>query len=104
MKQTTLTILGIIMLALILSCAKEPIVITPMYRMYTESTNLPRATLDSINNFTKKLSAYVVRVPESRQDIYFDPTLDNLRYAASIQGCIVIDTPTSISIGTKEEQ
>ena len=85
MKRLILTIVGVVMLTLFFGCEKEPIVITPMYRFYTES------------------SAYVVKFPKSRDDEYFDPTMNNLRYAASKYGCTVIDDQTSISISTEEK-
>lgn len=103
MKRLILTIVGVVMLTLFFGCEKEPIVITPMYRFYTESTTLHQVTLDSITHFTNRFSAYVVKFPKSRDDEYFDPTMSNLRYAASKYGCTVIDDQTSISISTEEK-
>ena len=62
------------------SCEKDVMEeLTPMHSMFNESVNLPQATLDSITNFTHKFGGYVGSHPESRQDKYFDPTLQNLR-------------------------
>ncbi|MBR6128656.1 MAG: redoxin domain-containing protein, partial [Bacteroidaceae bacterium] len=67
------------------SCESEVMEeLTPMCQMYNESVNLPQATLDSITNFTHKFGGYVGSHPESRQDKYFDPTLQNLRDAAAL--------------------
>ena len=58
------------------SCEKEA-VLTPMAAFYEESAGLPQESLDSIQSFTAKFGNYVVCRPESRQDQYYQPTLDN---------------------------
>ena len=50
MKRLILTIVGVVMLAFFLGCEKEPIIMTPMRRMYTESMTLHEFSLDSIAN------------------------------------------------------
>lgn len=92
---------AVVMLTLFFGCEKEPIIMTPMRRLYTESTNLHKVTLDSITNFTSKFSSYVTKYPKSRSDEYFEPTLTNLRHAASLYGRTVIDTEDAITISSE---
>ena len=102
MKRLILTIVGVVMLAFFLGCEKEPIIMTPMRRMYTESMTLHEFSLDSIANFTKKFNFFVTMNPSSRDDEFFDPTLKNLRHAASLHGYTVVDDKTSIYISGSE--
>ena len=76
---------------------------TPMYQMYTESVNLPQATLDSITNFTYKFSGYVGSHPDSRQDQYFAPTLQNLRNAAALYGYTIRETTVTTGVTVNDE-
>ena len=76
---------------------------TPMYQMYNESVNLPQATLDSITNFTYKFSGYVGSHPDSRQDQYFAPTLQNLRNAAALHGYTIKETTVTTGITVNDE-
>jgi hypothetical protein len=77
--------------------------LTPMCQMYNESVNLPQATLDSITNFTHKFGFYVGSHPESRQDQYFDPTLQNLRNAAALHGYTIKETTVTTGITVNDE-
>ena len=104
-KQALRTSPLILLLALLLvSCEKEQMVeSTPMYQMYTESVNLPQATLDSITNFTYKFSGYVGSHPDSRQDQYFAPTLQNLRNAAALYGYTIRETTVTTGVTVNDE-
>jgi len=102
MRRLILTIVGVVMLAFFFGCEKEPIIMTPMRRMYTESMTLHEFSLDSIANFTKKFNFFVTMNPSSRDDEFFDPTLKNLRHAASLHGYTVVDDKTSIYISGGE--
>ena len=102
----TLRTLPLILLAALLtvSCEKEQMTeSTPMYQMYTESVNLPQATLDSITNFTHKFSGYVGSHPDSRQDQYFAPTLQNLRNAAALYGYTIRETTVTTGVTVNDE-
>ena len=86
------------------SCESEVMEeLTPMCQMYNESVNLPQATLDSITNFTHKFGGYVGSHPESRQDQYFDPTLQNLRNAAALHGYTIKETTVTTGITVNDE-
>ena len=86
------------------SCEKEVMEeLPPMGQMYYESVNLPQATLDSITNFTHKFGVYVGSHPESRQDQYFDPTLQNLRNAAALHGYTIKETTVTTGITVNDE-
>ena len=86
------------------SCEKEQMAdSTPMYQMYTESVNLPQATLDSITNFTHKFSGYVGSHPDSRQDQYFAPTFQNLRNAAALYGYTIRETTVTTGVTVNDE-
>lgn len=86
------------------SCEKEVMEdLTPMHSMFNESLNLPQATLDSITNFTHKFGGYVGSHPESRQDQYFDPTLQNLRDAAALYGYTIKETTVTTGITVNDE-
>ncbi len=78
------------------SCDKDDI--TPMRQMYNESVNLHVATLDSITHFCDKFSTYVTIHPDSRRDAYYPPTLDNLKAAASLHGCIIQDSGIKLNL------
>ena len=103
-KQALRTSPLILLLAALLtvSCEKEQMAdSTPMYQMYNESLNLPQATLDSITNFTHKFGGYVGSHPDSRQDQYFAPTLQNLRNAAALYGYTIRET--TVTTGVNDE-
>ena len=86
------------------SCEKEVMEeLTPMHQMYNESVTLPQATLDSITHFTYKFGGYVGTHPESRQDQYFTPTLQNLRDAAALHGCTIKETTVTTGITVNDE-
>ena len=104
-KQALRTLPLILLLAfLFVSCEKEQMVeSTPMYQMYTESVNLPQATLDSITNFTHKFGGYVGSHPDSRQDQYFAPTLQNLRNAAALYGYTIRETTVTTGVTVNDE-
>ena len=104
-KQALRTLPLILLLALFfVSCEKEQMAeSTPMYQMYTESVNLPQATLDSITNFTYKFSGYVGSHPDSRQDQYFAPTLQNLRNAAALYGYTIRETTVTTGVTVNDE-
>ena len=104
-KQALRTLPLIFLLALLfVSCEKEQMAdSTPMYQMYTESVNLPQATLDSITNFTHKFSGYVGSHPDSRQDQYFAPTFQNLRNAAALYGYTIRETTVTTGVTVNDE-
>ena len=86
------------------SCEKEVMEeLTPMHSMFNESVNLPQATLDSITNFTHKFGGYVGYHPESRQDQYFAPTLQNLRDAAAFYGYTIKETTVTAGVTVNDE-
>ncbi len=86
------------------SCEKEVMDdLTPMHSMFNESVNLPKATLDSITNFTHKFGGYVGSHPESRQDQYFYPTLQNMRDAAALYGYTIKETTVTTGITVNDE-
>ena len=66
----------------------EPVTpaLTPMHQMYNESVTLTEATLDSISSFCDKFYGYVNRNPESKQDQYFNPIIENVQAAAALHG------------------
>ena len=84
------------------SCGKDAgdsMPTTPlMFQMYTESKSLPEASIDSIKNFTGKFGNYVGIHPESRNDHYYDPTVDNLRYALSLYGYQLRELSASVTV------
>ena len=77
--------------------------LTPMHSMFNESVNLPQATLDSITTFTHKFGGYVGSHPESRQDKFFDPTLQNLRDAAALYGYTVKESSVTTGVTVNNE-
>ena len=86
------------------SCEKEVMEeLTPMHSMFNESVNLPQATLDSITTFTHKFGGYVGSHPESRQDKYFDPTLQNLRDAAALYGYTIKESSVTTGVTVNDE-
>ncbi len=104
-KQALRTLPLILLVALLtVSCEKEQMAeSTPMYQMYTESVNLPQATLDSITNFTHKFGGYVGSHPDSRQDQYFAPTFQNLRNAAALYGYTIRETTVTTGVTVNDE-
>ena len=70
----------------------------PMFQMYTESKSLPEASIDSIKNFTGKFGYYVGIHPESHNDHYYDPIVDNLRYALSLYGYQLRELSASVTV------
>ena len=93
-----------LLVLLFVSCEKEQMAeSTPMYQMYTESVNLPQATLDSITNFTHKFGGYVGSHPDSRQDQYFAPTLQNLRNAAALYGYTIRESTVTTGVTVNDE-
>ena len=104
-KQALRTLPLILLVALLtVSCEKEQMAeSTPMYQMYTESVNLPQATLDSITNFTHKFGGYVGSHPDCRQDQYFAPTLQNLRNAAALYGYTIRETTVTTGVTVNDE-
>ena len=104
--KAILRTLPLILLAALpsVSCEKEQMAeSTPMYQMYTESVNLPQATLDSITNFTYKFSGYVGSHPDSRQDQYFEPTFQNLRNAAALYGYTIRESTVTTGVTVNDE-
>ena len=79
----------------IISCAKE--VITHMELFYNESRGLSEVTLDSLKTFTNKFGCYVANYPESRQDKLFEPTVSNIRNAAALHGCKLVEVNIGIT-------
>ena len=79
------------------SCEKE-VSISRMELFYNESQGLPEVSLDSIKSFNAKFGNYVGSNPESKQDELYVPTVDNIRYAASLHDCNLADLTISITI------
>ena len=76
-----------------------------MHQMYDESVNLTQATVDSISCFCVKFSNYVTHNPQSKQDEYYEPTIQNVRTAAALHGygIKVTEVTTGISLDTDWE-
>ena len=88
------------------SCRQDDVYVaplTPMYQMYDESTRLTQATVDSISSFCVKFNGYIIQHPVSRQDQYFDPTLQNLRDAAALYGYTIKETTVTAGITINDE-
>jgi hypothetical protein len=66
--------------------------------MYEESVALPDAQLDSIDRFTTKFNKYVRTYPESREDTFYEPTVENVREALSLYGREYEEVNTSFVI------
>ena len=79
------------------SCEKE-VYTSQMELFYNESQGLTKVSIDSIQTFTTKFGSYVQSYPESRQDEYIDPTLNNIRYAASLHGYQLVEIKATITI------
>lgn len=77
--------------------------LTPMHQMYNESANLNQVQMDSISNFCTKFCGYVNQHPKSRQDEYFDPTIQNIRAAAALHGYDVKVTTVTTGVTINDE-
>lgn len=84
------------------SCEKE-VSLSRMELLYNESQGLPQVSIDSIKSFTAKFDNYVGSNPESKQDELYVPTVDNIRYAASLHGYKLVDLTISITINDEWE-
>ena len=71
-----------------------------MELLYNESQGLPEVSIDSIKSFTAKFGSYVGSYPESRQDELYEPTVDNIRYAASLHGYQLVELKIGITLNT----
>lgn len=91
---------------LIASCSQgdtDVAPLTPMHQMYDESVNLTQVQMDSITNFCVKFSGYVNRHPQSMQDEYFDPTIQNVRTAAALYGYDIKVTTITTGVTINDE-
>lgn len=70
----------------------EELMDDPLFRVLHE------ASIDSIKSFTGKFGYYVGIHPESRNDHYYDPTVDNLRYALSLYGYQLRELSASVTV------
>ena len=77
--------------------------LTPMHQMYNESANLTKVQMDSISNFCTKFSGYINQHPQSQQDEYFDPTIQNIRAAAALHGYDIKVTTVTTGITINDE-
>ena len=84
------------------SCEKE-VSLSHMELLYNESQGLPEVSIDSIKSFTAKFDNYVGSNPESKQDELYVPTVDNIRYAASLHGYNLAELTISITFNDEWE-
>lgn len=57
-----------------------------MELMFVESKSLPETSIDSIKSFTSKFSSYIKANPASKNNEYYNPTVENISYACSVFG------------------
>ncbi len=67
---------------------------------YLESKGLPETSADSIVRFVHKFGDYVKANPACRGDEYYQPTYDNMVYAASLFGLTITTVTTGIKLET----
>ena len=71
-----------------------------MESYYIESMGLAQTTLDSTKNFAHKYNKYVFKTPGAQNDVYYLPTMSNLRNAFETFGYKLIgwDSDNTITI------
>ena len=57
-----------------------------MEKMFVESKSLPETSIDSIRSFTSKFGSYIKANPASKNNEYYNPTIENISYACSVFG------------------
>lgn len=67
------------------SCSKDDSWIQ-MAQFYEESLSLPEASKDSIISFNKEFVNFVGSHPDAQSDELYQPTRNNIDYAAEIHG------------------
>lgn len=78
---------------------QEPAKARPMELLYNESKGLPETSADSVTNFAQKFCSHLNSNLNNQNDEYFQPTVDNIEYAATVFGYkITIKTGVSITI------
>ena len=71
----------------------------PMELLYNESKGLAETSADSVTNFAQKFCDHMNSNLNDQNDEYFQPTVDNIEYAATVFGYkITIKTGVSITI------
>ena len=88
-----------LMLLVGVGCSKGEI--SPMHQMYNESIGLPSTSIDSVRRFTAKFSNYLRVNPGGWNDEYCDPTIDNMKYAASVFGYQLEVTTVKFRLNTE---
>lgn len=69
------------------SCEKDSSVsLSQMELYYNESKGLPETSIDSVKSFASKFGGYINSNPESSTSEFYDPTVENIRYAAAVFG------------------
>ena len=78
---------------------QEPAEARPMELLYNESKGLAKTSADSVSNFAQKFCDHMNNNLNDQNDEYFQPTVDNIEYAATVFGYkITIKTGVSITI------
>jgi hypothetical protein len=85
------------------SCDKNDVVeqqpTKAMELLYIESKGLPETSADSITSFAKKFCAHMNKNVEDQYDEFYQPTVDNMVYAASVFGYkLTVNVGVSIKI------
>ena len=58
----------------------------PMELLYNESKGLAKTSADSVSNFAQKFCDHMNSTLNNQNDEYFQPTVDNIEYAATVFG------------------
>lgn len=76
-----------------------------MESYYIESMGLPQTTLDSTKTFAHKYNKYVFKTPGAQNDVYYLPTMSNLRNAYETFGykLVVWNLNVTITVNDKWE-
>ena len=86
----------------VLSCSSSTEETNQMESYYIESMGLPQTTLDSTKNFAHKYNKYVFKTPGAQKDVYYQPTMSNLRNAFETFGYKLIGWESDITITIEE--
>ena len=65
---------------------QEPAKARPMELLYNESKGLAETSADSVTNFVQKFCDHMNSHLNDQNDEYFQPTVDNIEYAATVFG------------------
>ena len=87
------------------SCEKKNIVenektVDNMELFFIESKGLPETSIDSVKSFASKFGGYVKANPKSTNSEYYNPTVENMSYAASVFGYELTVFKTGILLET----